>query len=202
MTSSLIASGSHLLMKLFLPKAPTDSQAFKSYQRSSYDRSLIEVWADVELKDHIMVAMPKLVEEGFYTCTIHFEYEWKPPMYACCKIFGHIQDECLKNIDSDVVKNMKKPNQATRGVPVGPKATIMDDEVKPLRKVDSLGGHDSDDEVASVDNDMTNCLDSKKVGYGTNSLLEQWKESYENDDYDFDPYDDDMYEGQNIPNKI
>ncbi|GKF25551.1 reverse transcriptase domain-containing protein, partial [Tanacetum coccineum] len=200
--------------------------------------------ADVELKDHIMVAMPKLVGEGFYTCTIRVEYEWKPPMCACCKIFGHVQDECLKNIDSDVVKNMKKPNQATRGVPVSPnvrfkpvkqvfrqvsktnnfntcghkkkdteptievsnsnpfdvlhsvendvclytngrtsdlaskkanssgKATIMDDEGKPLTKVDSSGVHDSDDEVASVNNDMTNCLASKKVGYGTNSLLE------------------------------
>ncbi|GKG34058.1 hypothetical protein Tco_0434217, partial [Tanacetum coccineum] len=71
------------------------------------------------------------------------------------------------------------------------KATLVDDEGKPLAKVDSSGDHDSDDEVASVDNDMANFLASKKVGYGTNSLLEQWKESYENDDYDFDPYDDD-----------
>ncbi|GKC48855.1 RNA-directed DNA polymerase, eukaryota [Tanacetum coccineum] len=50
--------------------------------------------------------------------------------------------------------------------------------------------------------DMTNFPSLKKVGYGTNSLLEQWKESYVNGDYDFDPYDDDMYEGQGIPNKI
>ncbi|GKC14407.1 hypothetical protein Tco_1011189 [Tanacetum coccineum] len=41
-----------------------------------------------------------------------------------------------------------------------------------------------------------------KVSYGTNSLLEQWKETYENDDYDFDPYDDDMYEGPDILKKI
>nr|GEU61520.1 hypothetical protein [Tanacetum cinerariifolium] len=60
----------------------------------------------------------------------------------------------------------------------------------------------SEDEVASVDNDMTIFLALKKVGYGTNSLLEQWKESYVNSDYDFDPYDDDTYEGQDIPNKI
>ncbi|GJR24392.1 hypothetical protein Tco_0972919 [Tanacetum coccineum] len=33
MTSSLIASGSHLLVKSFLLKAPTDSQAFEAYQR-------------------------------------------------------------------------------------------------------------------------------------------------------------------------
>ncbi|GJT71654.1 hypothetical protein Tco_1030940 [Tanacetum coccineum] len=51
------------------------------------------------------------------------------------------------------------------------------------------------DEVASVDSDMAKFL-AKKDGYGTQSLLEQWKESYENDDYEYDPYDDDMYEGQ------
>ncbi|GKD98305.1 hypothetical protein Tco_1382202, partial [Tanacetum coccineum] len=80
--------------------------------------------------------------------------------------------------------------------------TLVNDEVKPLANVDSSGDHDSEDEVASVDNEMANFLASKKVGYGTNSLLEQWKETYENDDYDFDPYDDDMYEGQHNPDKI
>ncbi|GJZ84816.1 hypothetical protein Tco_0650155 [Tanacetum coccineum] len=177
------------------------------------------------------------------------------------------EDECPKNIDSDVVKKTKKPSQATRGVVVGPKAgfklvnqvfrqvlkknnvntsghkkkdaeptievsnsnpfdvlnpiendvdlgtnaetsnlarkvTIVEDEGIPLAKVDFTDDHDSDDEVASVDNDIANFLDSKKVGYGTNSLLEQWKESYENDDYDFDQYDDDMYEGHDISDKI
>ncbi|GKF06089.1 hypothetical protein Tco_0036757, partial [Tanacetum coccineum] len=80
--------------------------------------------------------------------------------------------------------------------------TLVDDEGKPVEKVDYSGDHDSEDEVASTDNDMTNFLSLKKVGYGTNSLLEQWKESYVNGDYDFDPYDDDMHEGQDIPNKI
>ncbi|GJU27340.1 hypothetical protein Tco_1165961 [Tanacetum coccineum] len=42
----------------------------------------------------------------------------------------------------------------------------------------------------------------KKVSYGTNSLLEQWRETYENADYDYDPYDDDMYKGQEISDNI
>ncbi|GJT62535.1 hypothetical protein Tco_1006068 [Tanacetum coccineum] len=33
-------------------------------------------------------------------------------------------------------------------------ATLVDDESKPLANVDFSGDHDSDDEVASVDNDM------------------------------------------------
>ncbi|GJX60754.1 hypothetical protein Tco_0292144 [Tanacetum coccineum] len=82
------------------------------------------------------------------------------------------------------------------------RATLVDDVGIPLTRVDSLGDHDSDDEVASVDNDMTNFLASKDVGYGTNSLLEQWKKSYGNGEYDYDPYENDMYEGQDIPAKI
>ncbi|GKD95053.1 hypothetical protein Tco_1374890, partial [Tanacetum coccineum] len=42
----------------------------------------------------------------------------------------------------------------------------------------------------------------KKDGYSTQSLLEQLKESYENDEYKYDLYEDDMYEGYEIPNKI
>ncbi|GJT24510.1 hypothetical protein Tco_0894447 [Tanacetum coccineum] len=81
------------------------------------------------------------------------------------------------------------------------KVTLVDDEGKPLEMVVSSGDYDSEDEVASVDNEMTSFL-AKKDDYGTQSLLEQWKESYENDDYEYDPYNDDMYEGQEIPDKI
>ncbi|GKC75356.1 hypothetical protein Tco_1126130, partial [Tanacetum coccineum] len=42
----------------------------------------------------------------------------------------------------------------------------------------------------------------REVGFGTSSLLEQWRDTYKNVDYDYDPYDDDTYEGQEIPNNI
>ncbi|GJR20893.1 reverse transcriptase domain-containing protein [Tanacetum coccineum] len=224
-------------------------------------------------------------------------------MYIQSWVLGHIQDECPKNKDSNVVKNMNKPNQTHKGVSVGPKVgfqpakqvyrhvskknnvstsgnkkkgveptievsksnsfdvlnsvendvdvgtnggtlnlaskkanssrssfwnvdsgstnitpivekidkmerfiidgmdTLMDDEGKPLTRIDFSGDHDRVDEVASVDNDMANFLASKDVGYGTNSLLEQLKGSYGNEEYDYDPYEDDMYEGQDIPDK-
>ncbi|GKC97755.1 putative ribonuclease H-like domain-containing protein [Tanacetum coccineum] len=151
----------------------TSDMCIKSWGRSSYARALIKIQADVELKDTIVV------------------------------------DECPKNIGSDVAKNLKKPSQAPRGVPVGPKVgfkptkqvyrlvskktnantsenknkdldptkeierliidgkfTLVDDEGKPLENVVSSGDHDSDDEVESIDNEMTSFLASKKVGYG------------------------------------
>nr|GEV07641.1 retrovirus-related Pol polyprotein from transposon TNT 1-94 [Tanacetum cinerariifolium] len=80
---------------------------------------MIELQADVELKDTIMVAMPKVAGEGFYTCNIRVEYEKKPPRYACCKVFGRIQEECPKYISAGEVKNLKKPTQTPIGVLVG-----------------------------------------------------------------------------------
>nr|GFA49918.1 zinc knuckle CX2CX4HX4C [Tanacetum cinerariifolium]GFA77827.1 zinc knuckle CX2CX4HX4C [Tanacetum cinerariifolium] len=71
-------------------------------ERSSYARAMIELRADVELKDTIVVAMSKLVGEGFYMCTIRVEYEWKPPRCSSCKVFGHFFNECPKKIITDV----------------------------------------------------------------------------------------------------
>nr|GEY31342.1 hypothetical protein [Tanacetum cinerariifolium] len=195
---------------------------------------------------------------------------------ACYKVFGHVQDECPKNIGSNVAKNLKKLSQAPKCVSISPKVgfkpvkqvyrhvskkinaitccnkkkevestkkvsnpnlfdmlnsvkndvdlgsssisttpivkkidklerliideklTLVDDEGKPLEKVDYPDDHDSEDEVKLVHNEMASFLASKRVDYGTNRLLEYWKKTYENADYDYDPYDDDMYEGQEI----
>ncbi|GJS51186.1 stigma-specific STIG1 family protein [Tanacetum coccineum] len=200
-------------------------------------------------------------------------------MCACCKVFGHVPDECPRNTDSGVAKNLKKPSQAPIGVSVGPKVgfkpakqvyrsvfkktktntsgnkkkeveptkevsnsnpfnvlnsikndvdlgtngrtsnlaskkanssgssfwnvessststtpivekidkierliingkvTLVDDEDKRLENVDLLGNHDSEDEVDQLITKWQVFLALRKVGYGTNSLLEQWKET-------------------------
>ncbi|GJR24063.1 hypothetical protein Tco_0972590 [Tanacetum coccineum] len=64
---------------------------------------MIKLRADVELKDTIMVAMPKHV------------------------------DECPKNIVSNVEKNLKNPRHAAKGVHVGTKVVstkIVDSDSK------------------------------------------------------------------------
>ncbi|GKC14782.1 hypothetical protein Tco_1011564 [Tanacetum coccineum] len=98
----------------------TSNMCMQSWGISSYARAMIELRADVELKDTIVVAMPKLVGEGFYMCTIRVEYECKPPRCSSCKVFGHVLNECPKKIIPDAVKNLNNPRQATRGVSVGP----------------------------------------------------------------------------------
>ncbi|GJR60275.1 hypothetical protein Tco_1502437 [Tanacetum coccineum] len=78
------------------------------------------------------------------------------------------------------------------------KITLADDVGKPMKYVDYLGDHDSEDEVEPVDNEMTSFLASDRFGYGTNSLLKQWRGTYENANSDYDQYNDDMYEGREI----
>ncbi|GJW88932.1 retrovirus-related pol polyprotein from transposon TNT 1-94 [Tanacetum coccineum] len=40
------------------------------------------------------------------------------------------------------------------------------------------------------------------LGFSTQSLHEQWRDSYGNGDYDDDPYDDDMYEGLDLSHEL
>nr|GEV17988.1 high affinity nitrate transporter 2.6-like [Tanacetum cinerariifolium] len=99
----------------------TSYMYMQSWGRLSYARAMIELRVDVELNDNIMVTMPKITGDGYYTCNIRVEYEWRPPRCASCKVFGHVQEECLKNIGSGATKNLKKASQTPKGIPVGQK---------------------------------------------------------------------------------
>ncbi|GJR55963.1 hypothetical protein Tco_1406484 [Tanacetum coccineum] len=126
----------------------TSDMCIQSWGRSSYARAMIELRADVELKDTIVVVMPKLVGEGFYMCTTCVENEWKPPRCLSCKVFGNHMDECPKKIISDVVKNLQKPRQAVRCVQVGPKqAEVSKQEVSNSNLFDVLNSLENDDDL-------------------------------------------------------
>ncbi|GJV51617.1 hypothetical protein Tco_1447358 [Tanacetum coccineum] len=93
----------------------------------------IELSTDVELKDNIVVVMPKITREGYYTCNIRVEYEWKPPSCLCCKVFGHVQEQCPKNTGTSVIMNLKKASQTPKGISVGQKMGF-----KPTKQVYQL----------------------------------------------------------------
>ncbi|GJR26576.1 zinc finger, CCHC-type containing protein [Tanacetum coccineum] len=81
----------------------TSDMCMQSWGRSSYARVMIELRADVELKDNIVVAMPKIIR-----C-------------ASCKVFEPIHEECPKNTCAGEKKTLKKPGQTARVVSVGTK---------------------------------------------------------------------------------
>ncbi|GJS71534.1 glutathione S-transferase T3-like protein [Tanacetum coccineum] len=88
-------------------------------RKSSYARAMIELWADVELKDTLVVDIPKFEGEGYTRSTIRVEYERKPQRCSTCKVFSHVLDECPKKFVSDVLKNLKMERQGARGPPIG-----------------------------------------------------------------------------------
>ncbi|GKB27003.1 RNA-directed DNA polymerase, eukaryota, reverse transcriptase zinc-binding domain protein [Tanacetum coccineum] len=132
---------------------------------------MIELRADVELKDNIVVAMPKITREGHYICNVHVEYEWKPPRYSSYKVFGHIHEECPKNTCVGEKNTMKKPSQTSQGVPVGPKvgfkpqkeyrlvpkkpnASSSGNKKKGVEPTIEVSNSNSFDVLNSVDNDV------------------------------------------------
>nr|GEV90334.1 hypothetical protein [Tanacetum cinerariifolium] len=93
--------------------------------------------------------------------------------------------EVLNSVDNDVelgtnrgTTNLKFKELLTSG-----KATLVGEANNPLKDVEFLDDYDSKDEVASVDNEMAHFMTSERVGFGTQSLLEQWKDSYGNGYY-------------------
>ncbi|GJR45982.1 PAC motif-containing protein [Tanacetum coccineum] len=74
----------------------TSSMCIESLGRSSFARCLIEINADDVLKESLTMSVPLIEGLGFIIEIVNIEYEWKPPRYDLCKIFGHVQDHCPK----------------------------------------------------------------------------------------------------------
>ncbi|GKA70712.1 hypothetical protein Tco_0776851, partial [Tanacetum coccineum] len=166
----------------------TSDMCMQSWGRLSYARAMIELRADMELKDTIVVVMPKLIGEGFYMCSIRVEYEWKPPRNNASSSGKNKQatvasKEVINSNPIDVLNSVEKDDDLgtngrhSKSAGKGPnsevflKLTLMDDDEKSLPKVISTENVDSDSE---------------------------WKMWTTKRDDDYDPYDDDLYESHDM----
>ncbi|GKF25871.1 hypothetical protein Tco_0081765, partial [Tanacetum coccineum] len=138
--------------------------------------------ADVELKDNIVMDMPKIKRDSHYICNVSVEYEWKPLRCASCKVFGHIHEECPKNTGAGEKKTVKKPSQTSQGVSVCPKmgfkpqkeyrpvpkkptASSSGNKKKGVKRTIEVSNSNPFDVLNSVDND---------VEFGTNGGTLIW----------------------------
>nr|GEU86920.1 hypothetical protein [Tanacetum cinerariifolium] len=172
----------------------TSNICMQYWGRSSYARVMIELQASVELKDNIVMAIPKITREGHYIFNIR--------------------------VNAGEKKTVKKPSQTSRGVSVGLKmsfkpqkeyrpvpkkstassssnkkkgveptnkglliwkfkelltsgqAILVDEASNPLKKVEFLFEYDSEDEVVSVDNNMARSIASERVGHDLTQELQ------------------------------
>ncbi|GJY20645.1 reverse transcriptase domain-containing protein [Tanacetum coccineum] len=210
--------------------------------------AMIKLRADVELKDTIVLAMPKLVWKGFYTCTVRVELGcgeksknlsqaprgvlvgpkvgFKPvkQVYIPISKKNNVNTSAYKKKDVESTKEVSNPNlfdvlnsveNDVDLVTNGGTSNLASKEANSsgssfwnvgsssisttpiVDKNDKLEKLIIDEKITLVD-DEGKPLKKERVDYGNNSLLEQWREIYENADYDYDPYDDDMYAGQEI----
>ncbi|GJW44971.1 zinc knuckle CX2CX4HX4C containing protein [Tanacetum coccineum] len=89
--------------------AYTSDMCLNSWGRSAYARALIEISADVILKEDLVIAIPIGKDKGHTLATIQIEYEWRPPRCSTCLIFDHTDDKCPKLpkvVSHDVVTNV------------------------------------------------------------------------------------------------
>ncbi|GJR41980.1 hypothetical protein Tco_1310083 [Tanacetum coccineum] len=208
-----------------------------AYLLSSYARVMVELKADVELKDNIVVAMPKIIRMAIIhvICCVVYMSGKAPAKVLSCKSFLCIKslEECSKNTcvgfkpQKEYRPVTKNPNASSsvnkkNGVvptvefasntPIGEKIDKIERQIGEgkLRLLDNDGNPlvptgivKSDSEVEVIFDDTANLMistsgkDGSDKGYGTNSLLEQWRDSYP-DNGDYDPYDDDMYENHDL----
>ncbi|GJS24293.1 retrovirus-related pol polyprotein from transposon TNT 1-94 [Tanacetum coccineum] len=190
----------------------TNSMCLESWGRSSYARILIEINACNEFSDHLMIAVSNLELSGYTKETIRIEYEWKPPHCRTSlpkttpfvgtsktSTSGHNKESSSNKGNTFSLSNsfaaLNDENLIIKEVASRVNLSLWMVMENHWKNVDYLGDLGNDDEVEPVDNEMVTFWASKPtgVGYGPESLLEQWKESNAKDDCD--PYDDDMYEG-------
>nr|GFC47343.1 hypothetical protein [Tanacetum cinerariifolium] len=108
--------------------------------------------------------------------------------------------------------NIDNDGEFASNTPIGEKVDKIKRQIGEgkLRLLDSDGNPlvptgivESDSEVEVVFDDTANLRilrsgkDGSDNGYNTNSLLEQWRDSYSDND-DYDSYDDDMYENHDL----
>ncbi|GJU51812.1 hypothetical protein Tco_1221367 [Tanacetum coccineum] len=67
--------------------------------------------------------------------------------------------------------------------------------------LDTNGGISNSTDKETINVSSSNTPIGSDKGYGTNSLLEQWRDSYPDND-DYDPYDDDMYKNYDMSDHL
>ncbi|GJR58800.1 hypothetical protein Tco_1500962 [Tanacetum coccineum] len=188
-----------------------------NFMMSSYARAMINLQASVELKDTIVEECPNNIGVGVAKnlkkpsqtsrgVSVGLKVGFKPH-----KEYRPVPKKATTNSSGNKKKGVEPTNEVSNSNPFDvlntvdndiEQAILVDEAGNPLKKVEYPGDHDSEDEVALVDNDMARSMASERVGFSTQSLLEQWRDSYGNGEYDDDLHDDDMYEGQDLPKEL
>jgi hypothetical protein len=90
----------------------TSNMCLKSWGMNSYARALVEISADNDFVESLVVAVPIPTTKEHRMVTIDIEFEYKPPRCSVCKLFDHVDKECHKKMKK---VNMSKSVDAGLG---------------------------------------------------------------------------------------
>ncbi|GKD39071.1 hypothetical protein Tco_1259278 [Tanacetum coccineum] len=155
----------------------TSDMCMQSWGRSSYARVMIELRADVELKDNIVMAIPKITGEGHYICAGEKKTVKKPSQTSRGVLVGpkigfkpqkeyRLIPKSLLLVLTVIRRKVWNLLLSTGTTPItniigkfkelltSGQAILVDEAGNPLKNVEFPGDYDSEYEVASADNDM------------------------------------------------
>ncbi|XP_071728299.1 uncharacterized protein [Rutidosis leptorrhynchoides] len=146
----------------------TSTMCVESWGRPSFARALIEVSTDNVLKETLKIATPSVKGGNKTVNEVRIEYEWNPPRCSGCKVFGHKDDQCPKNVivtkaQEIVVEDGFKlvQRKKLKGIVIG-NQVVADDKIgtskdKQVKVQNSFGALNSDynlmDEPSDIESD-------------------------------------------------
>nr|GEU52723.1 hypothetical protein [Tanacetum cinerariifolium] len=151
----------------------TSSMCLDPWGKCMYARVLIEMRADKELMDSLVVVVPFTNGKGYSLDNIEVEYEWKPPQCATCCTFDHNDDKCPKivkevkstpnnQVDEEGFTTVNRKKSRTKGEPDGaglnskhldkdPSSSTNGNGMELKNSFDSLGGDTNDNWFSTPD---------------------------------------------------
>nr|GEU43234.1 hypothetical protein [Tanacetum cinerariifolium] len=110
----------------------TSSMYEEAWGRIAFSRALVEVSADRDLKEEVIIKVPVVDGTGHTKVSMRVEYEWKPLMCMECHVFGHSDTHCPKRPKpssdkgtvevTDVSKKAKQDDKSTNDDAIKAKA--------------------------------------------------------------------------------
>ncbi|GJR67042.1 hypothetical protein Tco_0013107 [Tanacetum coccineum] len=207
----------------------TSDMCLQSWGRSSYARAMIELRANVKLKDTIVVAIPKIMGRGIIHVLFVLNMNGNP---LGVRVVRHVPKKPTASFSGNKKKCVEPTNEVSNSNPFEVFNSIDNDvELGTNGGTSNLvnnGANSSGSSFMNVENSGTSTtpiIDKirkfedllisgqailvdeagdplKKVECPGDYDSEDERDSYGNGDYDEDPYDDDMYEGHDLPQEI
>ncbi|XP_021996030.1 uncharacterized protein LOC110893223 [Helianthus annuus] len=105
----------------------TTAMCVDMWGRSSYARALIEISADNDFKEELVIAVPCMDGDGFAKEKVYVEYEWIPHRCSRCCAFGHNDDACPRQVARLTTGGNKGSKQKEANQGLGPKKARFTD---------------------------------------------------------------------------